>query len=251
MPDIPEAELAETRAALAPTLAAVAAILPWLAKSRPLRFASALNQRWIAACAGLAKAWANRFEAGAEQIRPAIFSLYGVALESADVDCLRLGEALASAADQLEANSPSPRLIAALAACIESMSDVQGLEHPAFPERAIHFAQRLEAMAAPGAASGERSVVLDRLFVSEANEYLERMRDALAFLPPDAYALKLAATDLAQAAENAELFGVMHLARQLADRLSTGVIDLDEEQVRNQVNESLKQLAATIAAVNV
>ncbi len=251
MPDIPEAALAETRAALAPTLAAVAAILPWLAKPRPLRFDSALNQRWIEACAGLATAWADRFGPGAEMIRPAIFALYDVALESADVDCLRLGEALASAADQLEANSPSPRLIAALAACIESLTDGQGLEHPAFPERAVHFAQRLEAMAAPGAASGERSVILDRLFVSEANEYLERMRDALAFLPPDAYALKLAATELAQAAENAELFGVMHLARQLAGRLTTLVNDLDEELVRNQLNESLQQLAETIAAVNV
>lgn len=243
--------LAETRAALAPTLAAVAAILPWLAKPRPQRFDSALNRRWIEACTGLATVWADRFGPGADQIRPAIFTLYGVALESADVDCLRLGEALASAADQLEANPSGLRLIAALAACIESLSDAQGLEHPAFPERAVHFAQRLEAMAAPGTASGERSVVLDRLFVSEANEHLERMRDALAFLPPDAYALKLAATDLAQAAENAELFGVMQLAHQLVGRLSSRVNDLDEELVRNQVNESLKQLAATIAAVNV
>jgi len=251
MPDIPEAELAETRAALAPTLAAVAAILPWLAKPRPLRFDSALNQRWIEACTGLAASWADRFGLGAEKLRPAIFALYGVALESADADCLRLGEALASAADQLEVNSPSPRLIAALAACIESLSDLQGLEHPAFPERSVHFTQRLEAMATPGAASGERSVVLDRLFVSEANEYLERMQDALAALPPDAYALKLAATDLAQAAENAELFGVMHLARQLAGCVTSRIHDLDEERVRNQVNASLKQLAATIAAVNV
>ena len=251
MPDIPEAELAETRAALAPTLAAVAAILPWLAKPRPLRFDSALNQRWIEACAGLATAWADRFGPGADQIRPAIFSLYGVALESADVDCLRLGEALASAADQLEADSPSPRLIAALAACSESLNDVQGLEHPAFPERAIHFAQRLEAMAAPGAASGERSAVLDRLFVSEANESLERMRDALALLPPDAYALKLAAAELAQAAENAELSGVMHLARQLTARLTTLGNDLDEAPGRTQVDECLQQLAAAIAAVNV
>lgn len=254
MPDIPAAELEETRAALAPTLAAVAAILPWLAKPRPLRFDSALNQRWIGACAGLAKAWADRFEAGADNIRPTIFTLYGVALESADVDVLRLGEALASAADQLEADSegdsPSPRLIAALAACIESLNDTQGLEHPAFPERTIHFAQRLEAMAAPGAASCKRSVVLDRLFVSEANESLERMRDALALLPPDAYALKLTATELAQAAENAELFGVMYLARQLAARLTTLGNDLDAEPGRNQVNESLQQLAEAIAAVN-
>ena len=43
----------------------------------------------------------------------------------------------------------------------------------------------------------------------------------------------------------------MHLARQLAGRLTSRFNDLDEELVRIQVNESLKQLAATIAAVNV
>ena len=107
------------------------------------------------------------------------------------------GEALASAADQLEDATQSPRLIAAIAACIESLTDREGLEHPAFPERASHFAQRLESMAAPGAAIYQRSAILDSLFVSEANELLERMRDALERLPPDAYALKLAATELA------------------------------------------------------
>ena len=37
MADIPEDDLAESRAALAPTLDATAAILPWVAKPRPLR----------------------------------------------------------------------------------------------------------------------------------------------------------------------------------------------------------------------
>lgn len=40
----------------------------------------------------------------------------------------------------------------------------------------------------------------------------------LALLPPDAYALKLAAIELAQAAENLDLLAVMHLARQLGPR---------------------------------
>lgn len=250
MTDIPEDELAVSRAAMAPTLAAVAAILPWLAKPQPLRFAPELNQRWIEACKGLANAWAERHGAGESAIRPAIFALYSVALESADIDCLRLGEALASAADQLEGCAPSPRLIAALAASIECLNDRAGLEHPTFPERASHFAQRLESMSLPGAVSSQRSLVLDRLFVVEANEYLERMLDALALLPPDAYALKSAAVELAQAAENLEFFGVMHLAREMAASMNARVADLDAEVSRSKVEAGLRQLAETIAAVN-
>lgn len=55
MANIPEKDLEETRAALAPTLEATAAILPWLAKPQPLRFDEKLNQRWIAACDSLAQ----------------------------------------------------------------------------------------------------------------------------------------------------------------------------------------------------
>lgn len=250
MTDLPEDELAASRAALAPTLAAVAAILPWLAKPQSLRFAPELNQRWIEACKNLADAWTERHGAGESAIRPAIFALYHVALESADIDCLRLGEALASAADQLESRPPSPRLTAALAASIECLNDKAGLEHPTFPERASHFARRLESMSLPDAVSSQRSLVLDRLFVAEANEYLERMQDALALLPPDAYALKSAAIELAQAAENLELFGVMHLARELAASMNARVADLDGELARSEVEARLRRLAETIAAVN-
>lgn len=250
MHGIPEDQLEETRAALAPTLEAVAAILPWLAKPRELRFDPALNQRWIAASQQLSQAWAARFGEGSGAIRPAIFALYGVALESADVDCLRLGEALASAADRLETGNPGARLIAALAACVESLDDAGGLEHPLFPERASHFAQRLEANAMPGAATETRSSVLDRLFVSEAAESLERMHDALALLPPDAGTLQQVASELAQAAENIELFGIMHLARQLAESTNAESTDLEDESARARIKASLQQLAETIAAVN-
>ncbi|PKO88341.1 MAG: hypothetical protein CVU16_14090 [Betaproteobacteria bacterium HGW-Betaproteobacteria-10] len=248
---IPADELAETRAALAPTLEAVAAILPWLAKPRELRFDPALNQRWITASQQLTQAWSDRFNQGAEAIRPAIFVLYSVALESADADCLRLGEALASAVDQLETGQPGPRLIAALASCVESLNNSEGLEHPLFPERASHFAQRLEGQAMPGAATETRSSVLDRLFVSEAAESLERMHDALALLPPDASTLQQVATELAQAAENIELFGVRHLARQLAESISVESPDLENELARARIKADLQQLAETIAAVNV
>ncbi len=98
----------------------------------------------------------------AMSIRPAIFNLYAVALETADSDCLRLGEALASAADRLEDTAPSPRLIAALSSAIECLREPAGLESDAFGERARHFAARLESTAATIDAT-ERSAVLDQL----------------------------------------------------------------------------------------
>jgi len=250
MADFTEDELEETRAALAPTLDAITAILPWLTKPCALRFDVDLNQRWITAGQHLTKAWSGRFDARAEPIRPAIFALYTVALETADIDCLRLGEALASAADQLEAETPSPRLIAALTASIECLSEKDGLEHPAFSERANHFAQRLEMAIAQGTQASPRSAVIDRLFVAEAGEQLERMQDALALLPPDIYAFKLAAVELAQAAENIELFGVLHLARALAESMNMRAVDLDNESSRSKTQERLRQLSETIAAVD-
>lgn len=250
MPDIPEDELEQTRATLAPTLEAVAAILPWLAKSRPLRFEVDLNRRWIAACNSLADTWMTRFTAGMESTRPAIFVLYGIALETADADCLRLGEALASAADQLEASSPSLQLIAALTACIESMHDQEGLESPVFVERARHFAHRLELAAAADTVSNPRSIAIDRLFVSEAKEHLERIQDAFAQLLPDPFAIKLEALELARAAEIIELFDIGRLTRQFAERINIRITNLDDEEIREMVQKDLRQIAEAIAAVN-
>lgn len=249
MADIPEHELEETRAALAPTLEATAAILPWVAKPRKARFDPKLNERWIAAGKRLASAWSERHGAGAEDVRPAIFGLYAIALETADTDCLRLGEALASAADRLEETILPPRLIAALSAAIECLSEADGLEHTAFPERAGHFARRLEDSAATG-RTDERSAVLDQLFVDEASEQLQLMHDALAALPPDAYALTTEALKLAQQAELLEIWGIMHLARQLSDSINRNAADLDSHIVRTEIQKLLKELGAAIATVN-
>ncbi|HXE39040.1 MAG TPA: hypothetical protein VN639_11230 [Azonexus sp.] len=249
MADIPEDDLEETRAALAPTLEATAAILPWLAKPRPPRFDRALNQRWIEAGGRLAAAWSNRHSQGTDDIRPAIFALYGVALETADAGCLRLGEALASAADQLERSDLPPRLIAALSACIECLIEPGGLEHEAFASRVEHFAQRLEAALAPHSGVSERSPVLDHLFAEEAREHIEQMRDALLVLPPDAYALKSEAAQIAQQAEHLELYGIMHQAHQLAG-IVNGALDLDNPEMRHGIEERLNDLAAAIAAVH-
>lgn len=249
MADIPEDDLEETRAALAPTLEATAAILPWLAKPRPPRFDSALNQRWIDAGQRLAAAWSNRHSQGTDDVRPAIFTLYGVALETADAGCLRLGEALASAADHLEQREMPPRLIAALSASIECLVEPGGLEHEAFASRVDHFAQRLEAALAPHPGTGERSPVLDHLFADEAREHIEQMRDALLVLPPDAYALKSEAAQIAQHAEHLELYGIMDQARQLAG-IVNAALDLDNPEMRHGIEERLSDLAAAIAAVD-
>ena len=122
-----------------------------------------------------------------------------------------------------------------------------------FAERARHFAQRLESSMAPSARGNQRSPVLDRLFVGEAGERLERMHDALAALPPDAYALKLEADEIAQQAEHLELFGIVHLARQIERTIpgQDGTGDLDQPQLRETMQDLLQQLETAIAAVDV
>lgn len=247
MADLPEDDLAESRAAFAPLLEATAAILPWLARPKPPRFAPGLNARWIAACQQLHEAWQAR-HGHAGHVRPAIFRLYAIALETADADCLRLGEALATAADRLEDEMPPTRLIAALSATIETLREPAGLEHDAFGERARHFAARLESAAAAGESS-ERSTVLDQLFVDEAREQLELLRDALAALPPDAYVLTMEALKLAQQAETLEIWGIMHQARQLADCVARHGSELDLPAIRDELAEQLRGLEIGIAAL--
>lgn len=251
MDDIPERDLEETRAALAPTLEATAAILPWVAKPTKLRFDARLNQRWIDSCHRLAQAWSERHGSAAEDIRPAIFALYGIALESGDAECLHLGESLASAADSLEAGPPSAQLTAALSAATECFDEPGGLENVLFPERARHFAQRLEKCLAQPDLAAIRSPVIDRLFVSEAHERLERLHDALAVLPPDAYALKLEGLELALQAEHLDLFGIVHLCRQLEKAIpdDTRIDELDSPAVRESLANILQQIAAAVDAI--
>jgi hypothetical protein len=248
MSDIPEDDLEDSRAALASTLDATAAILPWVGKPHPPRFDTGLNERWIEASTRLDQAWSNRHGSGAEELRPAIFNLYAIAIETADGDCLRLGEALAGAADRLEDGTPPARLIAALTGTIECLRDQAGLEHDAFTERARHFAARLEAATATDEIA-ERSIVLDRLFVAEAHEQLELLHDALAALPPDAYVLTTEALKLALHAETLEIWGVMHLARQFAESVTRYANELDGDTARGTLLALLDKLGETIDAV--
>lgn len=248
MPDIPEHELEETRAALAPTLEATAAILPWLAKPRQARFDPKLNERWIGAGKRLVAAWSERHGTGAGDVRPAIFGLYEVALETADATCLRLGEALACAADRLEDVSPSPRLIAAITASIECLNEVEGLEHPSFDERAVHFSKRLET-SVTRTLGDQRSAVIDQLFRNEAHEQIQLMQDALAALPPDAYCLNTESLKLAEQAELLELWGIMHLARQLSGVVSAQAANLEDPAIRACIDQKLTEMDSAIAAV--
>jgi hypothetical protein len=256
MADLPEnpfarIDLEESRAALAPTLAATAAILPWVSKPQPVRFPPELNKRWIAACQELADGWAARHSRGATSIRPTIFTLLGVALETGDIDCLRLGEALASAADRLEAN-PGARLIAALSATSEALLEANGLENSGFVSRAQHFTQRLEQSLLPSNKPGERSDVLDNLFVHDNEERLERMRDALAVLPIDVYALQLETQEMIQQAQEIDLYGMIHLGRQLADYVAqmheTG--EEEQERARLEIGALLDTIDSALAAIN-
>lgn len=246
--DIPEDELEDSRAALAPTLEATAAILPWLDKPRALRFDKQLNSRWVAACTRLSIAWSGRHaHLDGGDLRPAIFNLYTVALETADSDCLMLGEALASAADRLENTPALAKLVASLSATIECLTEESGLEHVLFPERARHFAQRLGN--ALNATDADRSPVADRLFVGEAREKLERMQDALTALPPDAYALRLESRELAQQAEALELYGIVHLARQFDQSIPGNDSEIDEPRHRTTLENLLHQLTVALAAI--
>jgi hypothetical protein len=245
--DIPDEDLAGTRAALAPTLAATAAVLPWLVKERPPRFDTALNQRWIGAARELARTWSTRPANASGVVRQVVFALYGVALDSHDADCLALGEALASATDRLEGGPPPAHLIAAMSATIECFDEATGLEHEAFALRARHFAHRLTA--AVEQPAHQRSSLIDHLFAAEVGERLQLMREALNALPPDAVMLKSEATQIAEQAELIELFGLMDQARQLAGRINA-TTDLEHPATRAVIESDLKRLGEGIAAVD-
>lgn len=249
MAEIPDDDLSGMRAAMAPTLNATVSILPLLAKTRQSRFDPQLNQRWIETMRTLTSHWGQRHQLGEHAIRPSVFSLYQLALESADSDCLHLAEGMASVVDRIEDVGPSSRLVAALSACLESLNDPRGLEHEVFTERAQHFAVRLSQVASESADAAARSAVIDRLFVGDSEDKLAQMRDALAVLPPDAYALKTLSAQLVAEAEQIGMYGIMHLARQLNRDIGDGS-HLELSAIRAGISRQLDRLSASLAAVN-
>lgn len=253
MADIPDTEREAAQAALAPTLDATASILPLLAKTREPRFSPDLGARWLAAARRLGAAWGDRYGAGFEDIRPAIFALIDIALLLKDGDCLALAEALATAADRLDEPESlgDGRLVAGLSAAIDIIQDPGGLEHPAFFERARHFTARLTC-AATTADSHARSAALDRLFVGEARECLEQAAAAMAALPPDPFSLKSAASRLSKQAELVELPEIATQAGQLVRLMTLRAgesVDLDAADMREQVESLLAELTTAVDAI--
>jgi hypothetical protein len=238
-------DLDGTRAVLAPTLDATAAILPWVAKPQPVRFSPELNKRWEAGCKDLSDSWLKREGHGVAAVRTAIFALLAVAIETHDVDCLHLAEGMASAAEKLDEEPIPARVAAALTATCEALLDEGGLENPHFVGRARHFAQRLEASLAPSRKPGVRSDVLDNLFVSDTRERLERMYDALAVLPIDVVELQIEAQEMIQQAEQIEMWGIYHMARQL----ESFVVQLGDasEEVQDRARSDIDNLLHTIS----
>jgi len=253
MASIPEEELEATRAALAPTLQAAADILPLLVKSRESRFDPEHAERWQIAGSRLHRAWSDRHLNEPTDLRPAAIELCASAIELNDPDCLRLAEALASVCDCLEdpTRREDLRLIAALTAAGECLAEPDGLDHPAFCERARHLAERLET-ACRGLPTQVRTATLDRLFAGEADERIHAMYEALELLPPDIYAIKRAAEDIADLAEPLELLDIIDRARLLTGRLSPlpgENIDLDDEATRNDVLARIALIEEAIADI--
>lgn len=253
MADFPDKDIDETRAALAPTLDAMASILPWVGKAQPLRFSPELNKRWQEACKELAERWQARAKEGPTAIRPAIFALLSIAIESGELDYLELCESLASVADHLEQGAPGARLTAALISTTEALLDEGGLENPKLPARARHFSQRLNDALQPSAKPGERSDVLDRLFVEDADERVAHMREALDVLPLDVVALEQESAALIHQAEQIEMWGIYHLARQLhnfAVQLSD-VSEAVQDQAARDLAQQLDLIDQALRAVDI
>ncbi|OQA33692.1 MAG: hypothetical protein BWY57_01035 [Betaproteobacteria bacterium ADurb.Bin341] len=239
------------RAALEPTLRAVADILPLVVQAREPRFPPELASRWQACCERLAQSWSERHCGGMADFRPAVFELCALAVELKDGDCLRLSEALASASDLLEdpQHRGEPRLLAALSAACEGLVIDNGLEHPLFSERVVHLTVRLNHCLQPATGSDAGNPLLLRIFVDEAQERLESMREALELLPPDAYAIKTAAKEMVHLAEPLELYDLIDRARLLIVRLtplSGDLLDLDDPETRAHVLDRMDLLEAAV-----
>jgi len=249
--DLPPEEIDSARAALEPTLRAVADILPLVAQARAPRFPPEQSERWQACCARLAHSWAERHCGGMNDFRPAVFELCALAVELNDGDCLRLSEELASASDLLEnpQRQQEARLLATLSAACECLALDNGLEHPLFPQRAAYLIERLQHCQNPADDHGQLNPLLLRLFVDEAREQINAMREALELLPPDAYAIKSIAEEMARQAAPLECYDLIDRARLLVVRLTPRAgenLDLENPETRAHVLDRMALLEAAV-----
>lgn len=251
---IPPEDLDSTRAALEPTLRAVADILPLIAQARDLRFPRELAERWQACCQQLAQSWNERHQGGLCDFRPAVFELCAIALELNDSDCLQLSEVLASATDLLEdpQRCNEAKLLAAISGACECLVIDNSPEHPLFSQRAVHLTERLKNCLLPTDAADTINPVLLRIFVDEAHDHLESMHEALEMMPPDAYAIKSATEEIIHLAEPLELYDIIDRARLLIVRLAPRAgenLDLDDAQTRIHVLDRIALLETAVAEI--
>lgn len=240
-----ERELEETRAALAPTLAATAAILPWVTQVKAPRFPPALAGRWQDICQRAREAWGDYPGGGTAPLRSAIFELCALAVDLGDVDCLRLAEALAGAHDHLDlaAGEVAPQLRAAISAALEFAAEGGSLQHDLFSLRAQHFATRLEQGWGPSAPT--RAAAVDRWIAAEIRESLGLMGADLDRLPPDAYGLKAHAADLGRFASALEMSAIATLTGAMVRLLTIRAgesVDLEDGANRQRILDLMAQL---------
>lgn len=244
--------LKQTRAALAPTLSATAAVLPLLAKAAQPRFSPEIVARWQQSCRDFATAWTERPRQGDVPLRRAVFSLCAIAVELGDADALALSEALASSTDLLEdpLRAHDPHLLAALAAVSTGHEEIRHPEQGSFATRARYYCQRLQDALKP--RQGIRTATLDRLFVNEAGEHLLAMYETLDSLDPDATLISDAAAAIIALAEPLELRDLIDRSRILLARLHPGggpAIDLDLADNRDAILDAIALVEAGIADI--
>ncbi len=252
MADLPEHDLAESRPAFAATFENAASLLPLLGKEAPTRFSPQLNERWQHASQRLAECWATNVGTNPCAIRADTVALMVLAIETGDADCLQLTDTLTSVADHLELHPLTSKLRAAVSTTCDVLQESSGLENPRLSERLRHCSQRLQQAMRASAKPGERSDVLDRLFVEDSQERLERMRDALDVLPIDIYALELDTSELIQHAEQIEMWGIYHLARQLQNFvLQLGdVSESTQDKAAQDISRQLRLIEDALLAVD-
>jgi hypothetical protein len=135
----------DTNHPLAEMLAKTASILPFVAQAQLPRFSEEVSTAWNAATRQLLEAWDRRYQDGWGAFRSAVFGLCGAALAVGDPAFFRFSEALASAMDRVDDDiEPPAHLVAALAAPLERMAELDFLEHAALYTRLELFAVRLE-----------------------------------------------------------------------------------------------------------
>lgn len=252
--NIPPDDLDSTRAALEPTLRAVAEILPLVVEARQPRFPPELSRRWQDCCHRIARFWSERHCGGLTDFRPAVFELCAIAIELNDGDCLQLSEALASASDLLEDHrrSEEARLLAAISATCECLVIEHGIEHPLFSERARHMIGRLQDSLQAVENNAPLALAIVASFLGEAREQVDAMHEALQLLPPDAYAIKTAAEAIVRLAKPLEHFNVIDCARLLIFRLTPRAgedLDLDDPETRAHVLDRIALLESALAEI--